>query len=143
MKDRDRHDLLAADAERTDDTEQFDLRKSAAARRGRVEDVKECSPEIVQRDLVAEAGHRALLQHVEAAHVVEAHDVIGVAVRKDDGVDAPHAESQRLRSNIRPGINQQRASIVGLDVHRGAPAFVTGIGRATGGAVAADHRHAV
>ena len=55
---------------------------------GGVEDVRERPPQIGERLRVGEAGHRRALQDVEAADLVEAEDVIGVAVREEDRVHA-------------------------------------------------------
>src|SRR6185436_14061816 len=104
VKDRHRRDLLPANTERTGDAKQVNLRKSSATRCVRIEYVKERSPQVVQRRFVAEAGHRPLLQHVEAADVVEPHDVVGVSVGEDDGVHPAQTERQRLWANVRPGI---------------------------------------
>ncbi len=143
MKDRDGHDFLLSDAKRPDDAKELELRKTAAARSCGVEHVKKCSPKIVQRGLVGETGHRTLLQLVEPAHIIQSHDVIGVTVREDDRVDAADIERQRLRADVGSSIDEQRQSIIGLDVDRRTPSFVVRIGRPTRPAVAADHRHAV
>jgi hypothetical protein len=66
-----------------------------------------------------------------------------MAVREQDGVDAAHAERERLRAQIRPRIHQQRVPGVGLDEHGRAPAAIARVGGAADAAVAADHRHAV
>ena len=78
---------------------------------------------------VAVTGHRPPLQRVEAADLVEPEDVIGVAVREEDGVDAADAERQRLRAQVGSGIDQQRVPVVGLDEDRRAPAPIARIGR--------------
>ena len=61
----------------------------AAPRRVRFEDVRERAPQIRQRRGRGEHGHGAAGEHVEAAHLVEAHDVVGVRVGKEHRVDTP------------------------------------------------------
>ena len=61
-----------------------DLRNAAATWRVGFENVRVDAPQIAQRPLVAVTGNRRLLHHVEAAHFVEPHDVIGMAVRVDE-----------------------------------------------------------
>src|SRR4029078_11616400 len=95
VKDRHRHDFLPANAERTDDLEQFELRETATLRGRRIKNVEERPSQILQRRRVAVARHRPLMDRVEAADVVEAHDVIGVTVREYDGVHPAHVEGQR------------------------------------------------
>ena len=66
------------------------------------------------------SGIGRLLQHVEAAHFVQAHDVIGVAVREEDRVDPADAVGQRLRAEVGSGIDEHAGPVVGIDVDRGA-----------------------
>ena len=86
--------------------------------------------------------------HVEAPHLVEAEDVIGVAVREEDRVDARDAVRQRLlradRWPCRPApMRTPPSGRVDLEEDRRAGAAIARIGRPADGAVAADHRHAV
>ena len=64
------------------------------------------SADVVERLRVAVARHRAALQRVEPPHVVDAEDVIGVAVREEDRVDAADVVAQRLRAQVGPGVDQ-------------------------------------
>ena len=107
------------------------------------EDVGIDALQIVQRPLVAVTRNRRLLHHVEAAHFVESHDVIGVAVRIDNGVDASDAVRERLHAQVRRRVDEHRRPAVGLNQDGRARSFVARIGRAAGAALAADHRHAV
>src|SRR5262245_23615643 len=66
-----------------------------------------------------------------------------MTVGKDDGVHLPDVESQRLRADVGPRINQQRLPVVRLHVDRRTPALVARIRRTARLAIAADHRHAV
>ena len=45
---------------------------------------------------------------VEAANVVEAEDVVGVAVGEENGVDAPDAVREGLDAQVGTGVDQQR-----------------------------------
>ena len=48
------------------------------------------------------------LPEVERAHVVEAHDVIGVGVREEYGVEAVDARAQGLSAEVGRGIDRGR-----------------------------------
>ena len=95
-----------------------------------------------------------MLNHVEAAHLVEAEDVVGVTVGEQDRVDAPHVVRERLHAQVGRRIDQDvtnrcaksRSSRIGLralDQDRGPAASIAGVGGATGVAVAPNHRHTV
>ena len=90
----------------------------------------------------AVARHRPLLHEVEAPDIVDAEDVVGVAVGEDDRVDASNAVGQRLLAQIGSGIHQHRRAIVELHEDRRPQAAVARVGRLARAAVAADHRHA-
>ena len=112
--------------------------------RRRVEDVAEGAPQVVgRRAHRRRRGIAPLLQHVEAAHFVQAHDVIGVAVREEDRVDARDAVRQRLLPQVGRGVDQDRRAVVDVDVDRRPQPRVARIGRPAHRARAADHRHAV
>ena len=108
----------------------------------RIERVRERLTDVGDRPRIAVARHGALLQHVEAAHIVHAEDVIGVAVGEENGVDAADPVRQRLLAQVGAGIDEQRRAVVGLDEDRGPEPAIARVGRPAGAAVAADHRHA-
>ena len=116
------HDLLPADTERAVDGAGHDLRQPAAFLGHGIEGVRECLPDVGHRPRIAVARHRALLHVVEAPHVVQAQDVIGVAVSEDDGVDSPNAVRQRLFAQVRPGVHEHGRSVVERDEDRRAAA---------------------
>ena len=55
-----------------------------------------------------EQRNRAALQHVEAPHFVQAHHVIGVAVREQDRVDAAHVVVSACSRRSVDGIDEYR-----------------------------------
>ena len=69
-------------------------------------------------------------------------DVIGVAVREEDRVDAADAVAQRLGAQVGTGVDEH-AGAGRLDEDRRPQPRVARVGGAARGAVAADHRHAV
>jgi hypothetical protein len=92
------------------DRMQLDLRGAAALFVRRIENVIERPPKIGCGLRIRIGRYRAALHHVEAPHFVETHDVIGVAVREEDGVHTRHAVCQRLLTQIGCGINQNSGS---------------------------------
>ena len=77
---------------------------------------------------------------VETPHVVQAHDVVGVGVRKYHRVDAIHIIGDALKPQFRRRIHQHAHLPVG-DHHRRTRAPVVRIGRSADVALAPDHRH--
>jgi hypothetical protein len=140
------NDLESAERERTADPEQRDLRYAAATRR-RIEDVGEGAAQILERAIVGVARNRRLLQHVEAAYLVEAEDVIGVTVGEQNRIDARDAVGQRLFAQIGGSIHQHTADAahvtVRLEENRWPGAAIARVVRVADGAGAANHRHAV
>jgi hypothetical protein len=64
-----------------------------------------CRPACARRRSRASALH----QRVEPPHVVDPEDVIGVAVREEDRVDAADAVAQRLQPQVGPASTSTRA----------------------------------
>ena len=94
-------------------------------------------------------GHRSLrrvdgdgraLVEVERPYVIQAHDVVGMLVREQDRVEALEARSQRLRAEVRGGVDQHVMAAV---AHQdgGAQALIARIGGCTHIAMAADSWH--
>ena len=73
-------------------------------------------------------------------HVVETHDVVGVLVGEQDGVEPVDLGAQGLRAEIRRGVDQDVAPAV-ADQDGGPQAVVARIVRAAHIAMAADSRH--
>ena len=107
-----------------------------------VEGVVKRAADVVPRRRRRIAGNRAALNPVEAADVVQPEDVIGVAVREEDRIDALDAGGQRLLPEVRRRVDEDRGVTGNIDVDRGAQTRVSRIGRAADVAGAADHRHA-
>ena len=74
-----------------------------------VEDVAEHPPQIGERPQIAEDGMARPLHEVVAPHLVEAEDVIRVAVREEDGIDAADVVRERLRAKIGGRIDENVA----------------------------------
>jgi len=88
----------------------------------RLEDVRERAPDFLQRDGIAVTRYGSLLKHVEPAHVVEAHDVIRVAMGEQDRVHPIEAAGEGLGSEIRGRVDEHPHAAQ-FDQHRGtAPA---------------------
>ena len=96
MKERHRLNADRADLEAARDGGQVDLWNAAALFAGRVEDVREGVAQVIGRALIRIRRDRPTLHHIEPAHIVQAHHVIGVAVREQDGVDARDAIGECL-----------------------------------------------
>ena len=77
-----------------------------------LEDVVERAADCGQRLSRAEDGNRAFLPEVERPHIVKAHDVVGVLVRKQDGIKAIDLGAQGLRTEVRRGVYENVASAV-------------------------------
>ena len=84
----------------------------------RLEGIREDAPQVGQRPLVAVERDRPLLQRVEAPQLVEAEDVVGVAVRVEHRVDAGQLEAQGLGPQVRGGVDQDRGAAGQADEDR-------------------------
>ena len=71
-------------------------------------------------------GQIVLAAEAERAQVVEAQDVVGVAVGVEDGVDAPDFFAQGLRVEVRAGVDEDGVAVV-VDADGGACAAVVRI----------------
>ena len=116
--------FLPADAERPDDGEELDAAGSPPPRWPlRLERVGERAADVGNVAIVAVAGHRARCSDVVAPDFVQPEDVIGMAVREEDGVEPADVMRQRLRAQIGPRVHQQPAVVVGRNV---APRYASG-----------------
>src|SRR5579862_1577300 len=79
---------------------------------------------------------RALMV-IEGAHIVQAEDMVGVAVRINDGVERRRVGSQHLRSEVGRGVNHNVSGNGGNQDGRPQP-FVTGVGGEANRAGATD-----
>ena len=84
-----------------------------------------------------EDGDLSLLPVVEGAHVVEAHQMVGVGVREEHRIQVSDARAQRLRAEIGRGIDQYVAARVAQE-DRGPEAVIPRIGGSADVAMTAD-----
>ena len=87
---------------------EINLRHAAALLRRRVEDVVKRPAQIHRGPRVRIRRNRGFLQDVEPSHLVQPHDVIGVAVGEQDRIDAGDTAGQRLLAKIGCRIDQDR-----------------------------------
>jgi hypothetical protein len=85
--------------------------------------------------------HRTALPG-KAPQIIEAHDVIGVRMGENDGVDAADIFAQGLGAKIRSGIDDE-SGLRCLDVNGRTEAFIARIGGMADRAIAPDHRNAL
>jgi len=86
-------------------------------------------------------GHGSALANVEGANVVEAEDVVGVAVGEENGFETIEAGGEGLGAEVGGGVNDDVLGIAGEE-DGGTEALVVGIGGITDGAVAANRGNA-
>src|SRR5688572_8748773 len=67
----------------------------------RVEDVVERAPQVLRGALVRIRRDGSALDHVEAAHLVEPHHMIGVTVGEEDRIEPGQAMRQGLLPEVR------------------------------------------
>ena len=85
-------------------------------------------------------GNRHLLPEIEHARIIEAHDVVGVAVGENHGIQAGHALAQSLRAEVGSGINHHRPAVV-LQQDGRPGALVVRIGGRADGTLAGEDGH--
>ena len=78
---------------------------------------------------------------VEGANVVEAEDVVGVAVGEQDGIEAVEADAEGLLAEVRRGVDHDVLSVAREQQGR-AQAIVVRIFRGANGALASQGGHA-
>jgi len=102
-----------------------------------VEDVGEGAADHTEGLLGAVDRHGGALANVEGANVVEALDVIGVAVGEQNGFQAIKARGEGLGTEVGGGVNDDVLAIAG-EKDGGTQALVVRIGGLANGTVAAD-----
>ena len=78
----------------------------------------------------------------EGAEVIEAHDVIGMGVGEDHGVEAAEAFAEGLGAEIGAGVDHP-SGFGGLEINGGAGALVVGVSGGADGAIATNHGDAL
>ena len=102
------------------------------------EGVLEDAFDVVRGFLVGIDGQVVVPAKAEGTEIVETHDVIGVAVGVEDGIDATNAFAQGLGVEVGAGIDQHGVVVVGEpDGWAGAAVVRVSIGRRGGGAYGA------
>ncbi len=140
---RHRDDAAAGDLEGRIDHVEIDLGQAAAGRRLGIEDVRKCPADLVDRLSISVARDAAVLDGVEPPHVVETEDMVCVAVCEEHRVHTRQVVPQRLRAQVRRGVDQDARTVRQRHVDRRPRALIVRIGGRAHGARAADHRHAV
>ena len=113
---------------------------------GLAEGVLEDALDDVGGFVVGVDGEIAVGVKAEGTEIVEAEDVVGVAVGVEHGVDAADALAQGLGVEVRAGVDEDGVLVVGeADGRAGAPVARISVGRDGRGAdraVAAERGHA-
>src|SRR5205085_7462505 len=104
------------------------------------EDVFEDASDVHPRAFVGVDAESAVPE-VQGAYVVEAEDVVGVAVRYENGVEALDVLTEGLLSKIGRRVDEHHLAFV-LDEHGDAQALVARVVRRARLALAADGGHA-
>ena len=115
------------------------LRQTAAKVR-RFKNVLKDPTEIDPCDAVRKDWHRTEAE-IQRPYVVQAKNVIDVAVRYEDRVETSYPRTQRLLAKVDRGIDEYLL-VVMLDQYGHAQAFVTRVVRQTRFTITGDRRHA-
>ena len=118
-----------------------------AGRRPGAERVAEPGLDLRQHRFGAERLDRPVDDAVQAAHLVQAGDVVGMGMGIEDGVDPADAGGQELGAQVGRGVHQHPIALRALDHDRRAAAPVARLPRVAHAPVAppvraAQHRHA-
>src|SRR5579863_9950384 len=105
-----------------------------------VENVLEDTPDVLHRRAVSVNGNRLALAKVEDANVIQTQQVIGVGVRKNDGVEPRHALAQRLLAEVGRRVDDH-GSPVELEQHRRPGSLVVRVRRTANRAPAGNGGH--
>jgi hypothetical protein len=106
-----------------------------------VENVGEGAADDAERFRGAVNGHGSALADVEGAKIVEAEDVVSVAMGEEDGFETIEMRAEGLGAEVGGGVNDDVLGITG-EKDRGTEALVVGVGGITDGAVAANRGNA-
>ena len=106
-----------------------------------VEDVGEGALDGAKGFGVGEDGKGDLLTKIVGTNVIETHDVVGVAVSEEHGVETVECDAESLLAKIRSGVNDGKFAAAGEQQGR-AEAFVAGIRRAAHAAMTAERGNA-
>ncbi len=117
----------------------FEVRaKDSLGRAGLAKRITKAPRQDLMRRLVRPHVQRPLAQRVEAPHIVQPHDMVGVRMRENDRVDHVDAMGDALETQLRRRIDEDPGIVVGDD--DGWPhSLVTRIGAGADRTMAADH----
>ncbi len=104
MEQRNGNKRDAEKLERALDSVQRNTRHGAE-RRFVIEYIGEDAPDEAKRFFVAVDRQRRALTDIEGANVIKTEDVVGVAVREQNGVKAFQSNAEGLLAEVRRGIN--------------------------------------
>src|SRR5690606_22782876 len=92
-----------------------------------IEGVDEDALEVLESFGGGVDGKRTFAEIAKAAAIVEAHDVIGMGVGDDDGIEPADVLAEALEAEFRGGIDDE-LDLGSLDIDGGAKAMVFGVG---------------
>ena len=140
MEERDGDKLDAHQFERGVHDVQVDT-WDGALRRCSIKDVGEGAANHAKGFFRAVDRERRFLADVERANVVEAEDVVGVAVGEQDGVEAIEADAEGLLAEIGCGVDDDVLAVARKQ-EGGAQAVIVRIFRGADAAIACERGHA-
>jgi hypothetical protein len=106
-----------------------------------LEDIREDAPDDSKGVLVAVNGQSFPLPDIVRSNIIKSEDVVGVAVREQDCVQAVEANAEGLLAEIRAGVNYHVVAAAGNEQGRAEP-LIVGIVRMAHAARAAERGHA-
>ncbi len=95
--------------------------RHGAERRLVVENILEDAADDAKRFFVAVDGERGPLPDIVGANVIKPEDVVGMAVRQQNGVEAFQANAEGLLAEVRRGINHHVLAAAGDQQGRAQP----------------------
>jgi hypothetical protein len=136
VEQRDRDEGNAEEDERAVDFAKFDT-GNAAERGTRVEDVRKDAADYAEGVFGGVDRDGAFLAKIVGTQIVEAQDMVGVAMREDHGVQAIDVCAEGLRAKVGAGVDDDVLAGAGEEERR-AEALVAWIERFADGAAAAE-----
>src|ERR1700730_3770257 len=115
--------------------------RNGAERRPVVKHIGKRAPQDVERLLRAVDRQRRLLANIERANVVEAEDMVRMAVGQQNGIETVETGAQSLLAKIRCCVDDHVFSMSREQQRRAQP-VVVGVFRSAYAAMAAQRRHA-
>ncbi len=108
-------------------------RGAVEAAGGLSEGIAEALAQLLERGFGSVTRECALPHAVDRSQIVQAHDVVGVRVGPEHGVEPPASRGEELRAHGRAAVHQQRRALGRVaEQGRGAGAAVARLGRVAG-----------